>query len=119
MEDILSRHPQAKIRVLVLWAPYLQNDNGVTAQRATVYLSDHRVTDFWDLWRFGSRVYSEEFQIPVLEAWDMCVFYEPGIAWTDRPPKPTFWMQNRNLDHGTAFSKEALEAALQPWLPAR
>lgn len=102
----------------MLWAPYLKSDNSVTAQRATTYLSDNRVTDFWDLWRFGSRIYSEEFQIPTLEAWDMVVFYEPGITWQGEHPKPTFWMQNRNLDHGTPFSKEALEDALQPWLSA-
>jgi hypothetical protein len=115
----LTRYPEAKIRVLVLWGPYLQNDNSATAQRATVYLSDRRVTDFWDLWRFGTRTYSKQMNIPVQDAWDMAVFYEPGITWEKEPPKPTFWMQNRNLDHGTPFSKEALEEALQPWLKTK
>lgn len=100
----------------MLWAPYLQNDNGATAQRATVYLSDHRVTDFWDLWRFGTRTYSAEMNIPPNDAWDMFVFYKPGLTWHDKHPEPTFWMQNRNLDHGTPFSVAALEEALQPWL---
>ena len=91
----------------------------MTAQRATAYLSDHRVTDFWDLWKFSSRVYSEQMQIPITDAWDMYVFYAPGITWQDHAPKPTFWMQNRDLDHGTPFSKEAMEKALQPWLSPR
>jgi len=103
----------------VLWGPYLQNDNPVTSQRATAYLSDRRVRDFWDLWRFGTRAYSEQLNIPLLEAWDMVVFYKAGITWGETAPEPTFWMQNRNLDHGTPFSKEALEEALKPWLSAK
>jgi hypothetical protein len=97
----------------------LQNDNAITAQRATAYLSDHRVTDFWDLWRFGTRNYAKQLDIPLLDAWDMVVFYKPGLTWGAEPPEPTFWMQNRNLDHGTPFSTAALEEALKPWLTAK
>lgn len=119
MEEILSRHPDARIRVLVLWAPYLQHDSSLTAQRAAAYLSDRRATDFWDLWRFGSRVYSEEFKIPALDAWDMFVFYKPGITWQTEAPTPTFWLQNRHLEQGIPYSKETLEEKLSPWLSAR
>lgn len=100
----------------LLWAPYLHSDSQATAQRASVYSPDRRVTHFWDLWRYGSRLYSEEFGIPTLEAWDMFVFYKPGLDWKTNPPKPTFWLQNRGLKKGAAYSKALLEEELKPWL---
>ena len=79
-------------------------------------MTDPRVEHFWDLWRFGSRVYSEQFNYPLMEAWDLFVGYEPGITWEDEPPAETFYLQNRELDHGTPYSKAQLEKDLQPWL---
>ena len=66
--------------MFLLWAPYLQRDSQATAQRASVYVPDRRVVQFWDMWRYGSRVYAEQLGIPPLEAWDMFVFYKPGLT---------------------------------------
>lgn len=98
--------------MLVLWAPYLRTDNQSAAQRATTYLGDSRATHFWDLWRYGSRVYAEQFQYPVTEAWDLYSLYEQGAVWEGKPPPPTNWLQNRQLDHGTPYAPEKLEAEL-------
>jgi hypothetical protein len=102
--------------VFLLWAPYLQQDSQATGQRASVYLPDRRVVHFWDLWRFGSRVYADQMGIPPLEAWDMFVFYKPGLLWKDSLPEPTYWLQNRGLKKGTPYNKALLEQELKPWL---
>jgi hypothetical protein len=112
VEEILSRYPQARIQVFVLWAPYMQTDNRPQAQRASAYMTDRRARHFWDLWRFGTRSYSEQMNIPPRYAWDMLAFYEPHLVWRDSPPEPTFWMHALS-DFGTAYNKSALEAGLR------
>lgn len=99
--------------MFVLWAPYLRNDNRTAAQTASSYLTDSRAEHFWDLWRYGSRVYSEQFDYPVHEAWDLFVVYSPNTVWRDSVPEPFKFFQNRNLDHGTPYDKAKLEAALK------
>ncbi|GAB4241526.1 MAG: hypothetical protein Kow00109_17010 [Acidobacteriota bacterium] len=113
VNEILQAMPDAKLQVFVLWSPYMRTDNRATAIRSTRYLSDPRAQHFWDLWRFGSRVYTEQLGIPPLEAWDMLVYYEPGIKWGDKPPEPTFWMQNRQLDVGRPYNKDELAQELK------
>ena len=116
MNDILASHPESRLKVFVLWAPYLQHDSRGTAQRASLYMDDERATHFWDLWRFGTRSYSEQLGLPARDAWDMFAFYKPHLVWKEKIPAPTFWMQNRGLDTGTAYSKEALAEELEVWL---
>lgn len=94
----------------------MRTDTQGAARQASVYLSDQRVSHFWDLWKFGSRTYAKEFGIPENQAWDMFVFYKPYVTWGDSPPEPTFWMQARNLDVGEHYTKADLEAQLKTWL---
>ncbi|MFZ0426806.1 MAG: hypothetical protein WAO20_01730 [Acidobacteriota bacterium] len=103
------------MRVFVLWTPWMPTDTHSAASQATRFISDPRVVDFWDLWKWGSRTYSVEFGVPENQSWDMFIFYKPHIVWRDKPPEPTFWMQARGLDVGQAYSQEALEQALQIW----
>jgi hypothetical protein len=116
VQEILNRYPEAKIDVLVLWAPLLRNDTRQTAQRAAAYLQDQRVQHYWDLWRFASRVYSEQLGLPIKDAWDLFAFYKPHLTWRSSAPTPTFWMQNRNLEIGTPYSKDELEKNLKVWI---
>jgi len=57
----------------VLWTPLLPNDNKFTAQRATRYLADSRVSHFWDTWSYGKNQYHQKFGAPLLESWDLFV----------------------------------------------
>ncbi len=94
----------------------MPGDTHYAASRATQYVSDPRAEHFWDLWKFGSRTFSQEFGIPENQAWDLFVFYKPHLVWRDGLPEPTFWMQARGLDVGEKYSEEGLEKALGPWL---
>jgi hypothetical protein len=116
LQEILERHPDARVQVFILWTPFMANDNRTLAQRASAYIADNRVRHFWDLWRFGSRTYAQQLKLPPLDAWDMYALYKPHLIWRDSIPLPTVWMQNRNLDIGTPYKQEALENELKKWL---
>lgn len=115
IEEILKAHPDLRVKVFILWTPFMRTDNINTARRATGYLADHRVEHFWDLWRYTSRCYVDQLKIPEIHAWDMVVGYKPLLVWKDQPPDPTFWLQNRGLDTGVPFSKEKLQEELLKW----
>jgi hypothetical protein len=68
------------------------------------------------MWKYGSRNLSPSLRIPVEQAWDMVVFYEPGAIWDEKAPKHSFWMQNRNLKNGTPYSRKGLERKLKKWM---
>jgi hypothetical protein len=116
LQEILNRHPKGRLRVFLMWAPFMQRDTLNLAKQATGYLPDERVQHYWDLWRFTSRAYAKQMEIPELHAWDMFVFYKPHLVWHEIIPEPTFWMQNRDLDLGTPYSQDDLEAGLIDWM---
>lgn len=116
VQEVLNRQPKSRLRVFVLWEPYMRGDTKTSAQRAASFLADARAAHYWDLWRYGARVFSAQLGIPALEAWDMLTFYKPMLIWKESPPPPTFWMQNRGLQVGTPYSRGALEKELAPWL---
>jgi hypothetical protein len=116
LQEILSQRPEARLKVFLLWAPFMQRDTLILAQRATGYLPDSRVEHFWDLWKYAARTYEEQLKVPKGQAWDMFVFYKPHLVWQESIPEPTFWLQNRGLDVGTAYTQENLQAGLEEWI---
>jgi hypothetical protein len=116
LQEILNRKPGARIKVFLLWAPFMQRDTLSLAKRATGYLPDSRVQHFWDLWRFASKSYEKQLKVPRGHAWDMFVFYKPHLVWQDSMPEPTFWLQNRSLEVGIPYSAEDLEEGLMEWI---
>jgi hypothetical protein len=117
VQSILERFPDAPIRVLLLWAPIEEGDNlGLARRAALTYLPDSRVTHFWDMWRFGSRAYSERLRLAVPSTWGVLLFFEPGALWESEAPQPAFWYQTRGLRAGTPYSRRGFERRLQPWL---
>lgn len=80
-------------------------------------MPDPRAEHFWDLWSFGSKNYTRQFNYPPNDiAWDIFVLYKPQIVWRDATPEPTVWMQHRDLKIGIPYSQEALETELQKWM---
>lgn len=116
LEQILKDHPDGDLKVMLLWGPLMQTDTSAVTRRSMQYIRDERVAHYWDLWRWGYRTYMEDLDIPEFEAWDLFVFYEAGKTWGDSPPEPTFWMENRTVDYGPPYSREAMEKALLEWI---
>jgi hypothetical protein len=113
---VIAKYPDAKVKIFVLWGPYLELDNREQAMRASAYMPGRRVINFWDVWKFGTRAYSEQLGLTHYDAWDLFAVYEPGAVWTDTPPPMLTWFQNRNLDKGERYTMEDMEDTLRPWL---
>ena len=113
---MIAKYPNAKVRIFVLWGPYLELDNKEQAMRSSAYMPGERVTNFWDVWKFGTRNYSAQLGLTPYDAWDLFAVYEPGTVWRDSPPPLLAWYQNRDLDKGEKYTMEAMEETLQPWL---
>ncbi|MFH1965216.1 MAG: DsbA family protein [Acidobacteriota bacterium] len=116
LQEILEKHPDGKLKVMLLWGPLMQTDTSSITRRAMQYIKDKRVDHYWDLWRWGYRTYTENLKIPEFEAWDLFVFYEAGKKWEEGPPDPTFWMENRTVEYGPPYSREAMEDELLKWI---
>jgi hypothetical protein len=116
LQEVLNEEPEARLKVFLLWAPFMHRDTLGLARRATGYLPDNRVTHFWDLWKYVSKSYEKQLKVPKGHAWDMFVFYKPNLVWRESLPEPTFWLQNRGLEVGTPYSQEDLEAGLKEWI---
>jgi len=116
LEQILAKHPDGKLQVMLLWGPLMQTDTSAVTRRSMQYIRDKRVSHYWDLWRWGYRTYMKNLNIPEFEAWDLFIFYEAGKKWGENPPDPTFWMENRTVEYGPPYSKEAMETELLKWI---
>jgi len=116
LEEILKAHPDGDLKVMLLWGPLMGTDTSAVTRRSMQYIRDKRVEHYWDLWRWGYRTYMEDLDIPEFEAWDLFIFYEAGKTWDGEPPDPTFWMENRTVDYGPPYSKDAMEKALLEWI---
>lgn len=116
VQQILEAYPEGRIQVFLLWGPLMQTDTSAITHRSMQYIRDKRVNHYWDLWRWGYRTYMEDLDIPEFEAWDLFIFYEAGKKWEEGPPDPTFWMENRNVEYGPPYSKEAMEKELLKWI---
>ncbi len=111
--------PDARVKVLVLWAPIQEADNRFAAQKATAYLNDLRVDHFWDLWNFGMNHYTKKLNYPEGKtAWDIFVLYKPQIEWIlpGPDPDPDYWMQHHYADIEPLYDKTRLKAQIEKLL---
>lgn len=100
-----------------MWTPIMANDTRLSAVEASAYLPDPRAEHYWDLWRFTSKVLTDQLKYPPPEfAWDMVVLYKPHLQWREKPPEPTLFMQARDLKIGLKFDPEGLKAELKKWV---
>ena len=117
IQEVLEEYPEEDLKVFILWAPYGERDNlGLALQVAKAYLPDPRVQHFWDMWRFGSRVYSPKLRAPEAQTWDLILFYDRGTVWEEPVPDHNTWMQDRHLRTGTPYSRKGFENRFKKWV---
>ena len=115
---ILAKHPEAKLKALVVWTLIRRADSKKAAENASGYLPDARAQHFWDLWKYSGKLYAKQLRFPKkVQAWDIFVMYRPNVLWKETPPRPTTWMQNLHIDHGTKYTPELLEKEIMRWIP--
>jgi hypothetical protein len=98
----IADHPDADVRVLVVWLPVLESDQGPPEDTVRRVFRDPRIVEFWDPDRLVSprmidramrilRAKGEEpdFDASVI-AWDVAMFFPAGAAWEDPFPTPAW-----------------------------
>ena len=101
MQHLLERHPERKVRVLVVWEPIVLTDwrppSGSTLSR----VSDLRTRQFWDAQHLVAGALREiaRQKPPQPEPacciqkgfyWDEAILYPEGVRWKD-VPSALFW----------------------------
>lgn len=105
--DILSRNPDPRLRVLVIWVPFLQ---GTREAINPAVLPDSRVTYFWDGNATSSAWFSQHVTHQSGPTWDYYFLFGPHARW-GTTPGPV-------LSQGgpVIASTGQLQAAIQPLL---
>lgn len=98
VNDILSRHPGNKVRVIAIWEPMLPTDWNRPTSTVLGRLSDKRAIQWWDKQHViaGLMAASAGNKNPgcckrdeIL--WDVIAVYPPGVKWAEALPAPTFF----------------------------
>jgi len=109
------------IDVFIVWAPMLEGDGGAAATASSVLLAAPHVRQYWDpSRRVGASFRKDVFPDAVERMkrslpkehffeqylvdrdnsqpeWDIYLFFEPGVEWTDRAPAPSRWVRQTAL----------------------
>jgi hypothetical protein len=88
---ILQTDPPAELRIAIAWIHMLPLDSGVTARRAARTVRDPRVQHFHDPHKRAGAAVAASLAAAGKMAWDIYLFYAPGIGWEDGLPPPVAW----------------------------
>jgi hypothetical protein len=80
--NILSRNPDAALRVFVVWVPFLQGTRG--AINPSVF-PDSRVTYLWDQNAVSSQWFSQHVTSQLGPTWDYYLLFPPRARWGATP----------------------------------
>ncbi len=85
-EGILDQAATKNLRTLVVWIPMLDNDERPDAVTASAQFSG--LPEFWDGDKLAGHEVGASLGDPTWTAWDIYLFYPPGVVWTDHLPPP-------------------------------
>lgn len=93
VDEALKAHPQAGVRVLVVWEPVLPTDWGAPSPSLTSFVGDRRAIHFRDRGRRLSAMLGGAGAVEKLAReskidfgmkdviWDVALVYPPGARW--------------------------------------
>ena len=100
MQQILERHPAAKIQVFVVWEPMLATDWQSPTTRTLARLKDARARQYWDPRHLVALRLAADARDPQPKQicclinkilWDLAALYPPGAEWKDALPPAVFF----------------------------
>ena len=91
-EDIFRRFPDTDICASIVWIPILEKDNLDAALPSVKFLSDNRIQHFYDNNKNIGKTIADSIGWAGNVAWDIYLFYRPFVEWTEKAPKPVYWM---------------------------
>jgi hypothetical protein len=76
----------------------LDNDSIEATLPSVKFLSGKQFQHFYDQHQNVGKIIANSVGWIGKVAWDIYLFYEPYTDWTDRPPKPKYWMHQLTDD---------------------
>jgi hypothetical protein len=114
LQQILTALPSEEIEVFAVWLQILETDNRAAAAQATTVLPDRRVQHYWDPKRLLNHQLLDavEFDIQV-RFYDVFLLYDRQATWTERLPRPGFWMHEYRGAPGPVFDPTIFAAQVR------
>jgi len=69
----------------------LDEDTFGAAMPSVKFLNDVRIQHFYDNNQTVGKTIADSVGWAGKVAWDIYLFYDPGVDWIDVPPNPKFW----------------------------
>jgi hypothetical protein len=110
VEELLREIDDERIRVLVVWEPFLSTDNYAAAQKTAGLIPDRRAIHYWEPGHVMGLEYGKQLALPggFNFAVDMVLLFDSGATWSDTGlPTPRVWFHKFGDDERT-FSPEKL-----------
>lgn len=93
-ESVLEAYPGADLKTFVVWVDVGPRSSLEAARRRGASLADPRVSQYHDPDQLAGRAFAERL-LPTTLAWDVYLFYPPGVRWEAAPPDPLHWSHQR------------------------
>ena len=111
--------------VSIVWTPMLPGDCENAARSATALIPDARASHYYDPDRRVGRALASRMGGEGKVAWDIYLFFPPGITWKDEAPLPVDWVHQLGdaawADPARCYRGDdlvaALGARLHAWSP--
>jgi hypothetical protein len=100
VQQILERHPAAKIEVFAVWEPMLTTDWQSPTSGVLARLKDVRARQYWDPRHLVAQRLAADARDPQPKQacclrgkflWDLAALYPPGVEWRDALPPAVFF----------------------------
>ena len=91
-KSVIEKFPDADIDICIVWIKKLADDSKQNAKKAAVMFTDYRVSHFYDDDQIVGKEIANRIGWDGHVAWDIYLFYKPGVEWDEAPPRPIHWM---------------------------
>ena len=91
-ENVFIKFPDEDISGSIVWIPILDDDTFDAAMPSVKFLNDARIRHFYDNNKAVGKTIANSVGWAGNFAWDIYLFYRPYVEWTEKPPKPMYWM---------------------------
>lgn len=82
-QSVLADTRTAALRSWIVWIPMMDSDEVEAAQRTATRIFPGVARQFWDGERKLGFEISKTLGVPDQPAWDIYLFYPPGVEWTE------------------------------------
>jgi hypothetical protein len=113
----LDKIADPRLRVHVVWVPIGPKDTYDLARKASIHLTDPRVTQYWMDTISLANAFKEPLGFKELPAWDVLLLYPAGQTWGAGVPKPASFMhRSKELPNESRLNGTKLAAELEKML---